>query len=222
VALREKLRLPVLMACTYSDFTNPDAKGRAKAIEKAQGEIRIAGELGVRYFRLTAGPNYQNLSEKETIANVTECFAACVPAAEKGDLRLLVENHSRPGAWQYDDFNFHSERFLRLWEALATLPVGVNFDIANAFALGCWEKLLHSVDGRVETVHVNDISSISPLRFCCAGEGIVPIGKMLETAFRTGFRGPVCIEEAGMCGVEGMLRAVNAVKTLCSENFKNR
>ena len=218
VALRERLRLPVLMACTYSDFTNSDTKCRAEAINKAQGEIRMAGELGVRYFRLTAGPNYPDLSEKDTIANVIECFAACIPAAEKSGIGLLVENHSRPGAWQYNDFNFHADRFLWLWETLKTLPVGVNFDTANAFALGCWEKILQTVAGRIETVHMNDLSIISPMRFCCVGDGIVPNGKILGEILRTGFHGPICIEEAGMCGVEGMMRAIASARVLCMGN----
>lgn len=218
-SIKKRLRLPVLMVCTYSDFTNPNKKCRAEAIVQAQNEIRLASQLGARYFRLTAGQNYPGLTDQEAVDGIAECFSACVSIAEENGLRLLIENHSRPGAWQYDDFNFHSERFLRLWGALKTLPIGVNFDTANAFALDCWEELMQAVAGRVETVHMNDLSTISPMRFCCVGEGIVPNGRILGAISRTGFRGPVCIEEAGMCGVEGMTRAIASVKALCMQNF---
>lgn len=223
-ALAEALPVPVLMVTTYSDFTNPDPACRKQAVALAKDHIAMTAALGGNYLRLTAGQAYPGLSEDAAIGGVYDCFAACMPAAEAAGVRLLIENHSKPGAWQYDDFDFHFDRMVRLWQRLQALPIGVNYDTANAFALHRWQELLDVFRGRIETVHVNDLISVDPLNFCCIGDGIVPIGAQLEALFAAGFRGPVCIEEAGMQGLEGIRRSVGETRRMlgqiCGSNQK--
>ena len=211
---REALALPVFMVSAYSDFTNPDAAARRREVKNTIECFEACGAIGARYVRLTAGQRYPGCQDEDVVRGVVACFEECLRPAEKHNLTILLENHSKPGAWQYDDFNFHRERFLNLWDKLKDLPVSINFDLANAWALGDWEELLVAVGGRIATLHINDLSSISPLSFCCAGEGLVDIETMLRAIFQTGFRGPISIEEAGFGGEEGLARAVQNTKSL--------
>ena len=213
-AEREKLALPVKMVTTYSDFTNPSREARRDAVALARSDIAAAGALGAGYIRLTAGQYYAGADEGETVEWIADCFAACIPAAEAAGVRVLLENHSRPGAWTADDFDFALDRMARLWERMKTLPVGVNYDTANAYALGDWGSLVRLFAGRIETVHLNDVRSVTPLRYCCIGDGIVPLSEQLEAVIRTGFDGPVCVEEAGMRGREGIERSIRYTKDL--------
>lgn len=208
------LRLPVMMVTTYSDFTAPDAAERAAAIEAAKRDILITGALGGKYIRLTAGQHYPQQDEDEAIGYIYDGFAACIPAAEAAGVRILLENHSKPGAWQYDDFDFHFGRMVKLWEKMKELPIGVNYDTANGFALDNWQALMEMFGARIATIHMNDLASIKPLQFACVGEGIVPLEEQMKALYAMGFRGPVCIEEAAMEGKKGVTRAVQNTRVI--------
>ena len=206
--IRKTLALPVFMVSTYSDFTTMDAQRRAEEVELAKENIRKAGAIGTKTIRLTAGPGYPDCKVEQTIDHVYECFEQCVEEAQRNGVRILIENHSKPGAWDYADFNFHPERVLQLWDKLQVLPIGVNFDVANAYALGDWATILHTLQPRIESVHINDLDSIDPLHFCVVGEGAVCMETMLQILYSHGFDGWLSIEEAGGQGVDGMKRAI--------------
>ena len=216
-ALAAQLPVPVMMVTTYSDFTNPAADALQEAVKQAKYDIEKTAALGAKYLRLTAGQAYPGQNDDAVIDRICRCFEACIPAAERAGVSLLLENHSRPGAWQYDDFNFHFDRMISLWEKLRELPVGINYDTANAFALHRWQELLDAFRGRIETVHVNDLGSVDPLKFVCIGEGIVPLAQQLNAIFANGFSGPVCIEEAGMEGLDGICRSVTHTRHLLEQ-----
>lgn len=203
-AIKGQLTLPVLMVSAYSDFTLPDAQKRAEALETAKADIRRAAVIGAKYIRLTAGQAYPDQPDDEMCTRVYDCFAVCVEVAKEYGVEILLENHSKPGAWQYVDYNFHMEHFLMLWERLKTLPIYINFDTANACALHDWKRILQAVAGRIATVHINDLASIEPLSFVQVGTGIVPMEEILDAVYATGFRGDLCIEEAAFRGWAGI------------------
>ena len=205
--IRRELTLPVFMVSTYSDFTNPSAEGREAAKAVAERDMQRAAAIGARYIRMTAGQAYPGQKDAETIRWVYDGFAHCAELSEKYGVGVLVENHAKPGAWQYPDFNFDMERFLGMWDALKELPVSVNFDTANAYALHDWKRILEAVKGRIATVHLNDLASVDPLQFALVGEGIAPLGEILQAVADTGFDGRVCIEEVGFQGWDGMKKA---------------
>lgn len=213
--IRAELTAPVLMISTYSDFTLPSEEKRAEAVETAVMDMRRAQAIGARYIRLTAGQAYPGEPDDKMIQRAYDGFARCAEVSQETGVEILIENHSKPGAWEYSDYNFHVERFLELWEALKTLPVSVNYDTANAYALKEWERLLDAVEGRIATVHLNDLASAKPLAFALVGEGIVPLEAMLREIKSTGFCGPICIEEAGFQGWEGIAKAVAYTRKLC-------
>jgi len=207
-SVRKELMLPVLMVSTYSDFTTTNLALRKRQLEIALYNIRKSQAIGATFIRLTAGPAYPDCKINQTIDNVYRCFEVCVAEARRCGIVVLLENHSQPASWAYPDFNFHPTRVLQLWEKLQSLPIGVNFDVANAYALGNWQEILHAMSGRIETVHINDLVCINPLSFCIVGEGIVCIETMLRAICATGFSGWISVEEAGDQGLEGMAKAI--------------
>lgn len=212
--IRSKLAVPVLMVSAYSDFTAPSEEKRTEALRDAAADIRRAGAVGARYIRLTAGQAYPGEPDEQMIQRVYDCFAKCVEVSRETGVEILLENHSKPGAWEYPDYNFHVGRFLSLWDALKELPISVNYDTANAYALKEWERLLDAVAGRIAAVHLNDLESIEPLAFACVGKGIVPLEMMIRSVYATGFRGPLCIEETGFQGWDGVAEAVFYTRSL--------
>jgi len=218
-ALRQELPIPVFMVSAYSDFTHPDPFIRAQVLETAYRDILHAQAIGAQYIRLTAGQAHPGQSDDAMIRRVYEGFARCVEAADRANVGILLENHSQPGAWQYPDFNFHLERFLALWDALNDLPISINFDTANAYALGNWQQILQAVAGRVATIHLNDLAAVTPLTFAGVGQGIVPLETMVQAVRDTGFSGPICIEDAAFQGWSGIERAVSYTRRLRSRIF---
>ena len=212
--IRAELEIPVFMVSAYSDFTHPSRETRQEVLDTALTDIRAAQQIGATWIRLTAGQAYPGETDAAMIDRAYAGFAVCAEAAEKAGVGILLENHSRPGAWKYPDFDFHLERFAALWDRLRELPVSVNFDTANAYALGDWKAILNGVAGRIATVHLNDLSSVSPLGFARIGAGIVPLEEMLRTVYATGFSGAVCMEEAGFQNWEGVVKAAAYAKEL--------
>ena len=218
-----RCRLPFLMVTTYSDFSNPDPEARRRAVDAAREDARLTAALGARYLRLTAGQHYPGQDARETVGHICDCFAAVLDTARRAGVGILLENHSKPGAWQYPDFNFHMERMLLLWEAIRTLPIGINYDTANAFALGDWRRLMDAFGTRITTVHVNDLDSLAPLHFCCAGEGRVDLAEQFAALRARGFEGPFSLEEAGMEGRDAVRRAAaNTLTLLAGAGYPTR
>lgn len=215
--IRKELTVPVLMISAYSDFTHPEEEGRKLALQTAMEDMERACAIGAKYIRLTAGQAWPDQPEEEMCRRVYDCFKVCGQRAKELGLTVLLENHSKPGAWQYPDYNFDTERFLRLWEQLKTLPVSINFDTANAYALGDWQRILSAVSGRIATVHINDLTSVEPLDFCLAGTGVVPMETMLEAIYATGFQGEICLEEAAFQGWDGIEKAVVYTQALVNK-----
>lgn len=221
-AIRRELVAPVLMVSAYSDFTAPDDKVRAQALQTALEDMERAAAIGAKYIRLTAGQAYPGEDDTVMCQRVYDCFAVCCEQAEKLGLTILLENHSKPGAWQYIDYNFHLERFLLLWEKVKELPISINFDTANAYALTDWKQILDAVAGRIATVHINDLASVDPLTFCMAGTGIVPMEEIMDAVYATGFRGDICLEEAAFMDWEGVEKAVAYTLELCRKHGFNK
>ena len=104
-----------------------------------------------------------------------------------------------------------------LWDVLKELPIHINFDTANSYALGDWKRILNAVSGRITTVHLNDLASVTPLAFTLVGAGIVPMEEMLDAVYATGFAGDLCIEEAAFRGFAGIEEAAAYTKNLAKK-----
>ena len=95
--LRERLaaRNIELSAISISnDFATADDCERARQCDDLIGWIAVARELGVPCIRTFTGYNPQGVSLEVSRARVAECYAKALPAAERANVVLAVENHS--------------------------------------------------------------------------------------------------------------------------------
>lgn len=207
--------MKIAMITTYPDFTIPDPLQQERELAYAIADIASASELGAQYLRITAGQYYDNQDEDETVRRVADAFAHCCDYAGHWGVQLLLENHSKPGAWERKDFDFDTNRFLKLVNATHGLPVGINFDTANTYALGDDAvDVFCRVYDRVQTIHINDVKAPQSLSFTGIGEGSAPIGAILKEAKKRGFVGLLSIEEVGGRGLDGIRTSYQNAKKL--------
>jgi len=209
----KKHTMPVAMVTTYSDFTNPDEAQRKRELAYAISDIALASNLSAQYIRLTAGQEYEGVDEDQTLQTAAECFLKAKEFADDMGVKILFENHSKPGAWERPDYLFDTRRFLKFAELLKNTGIGINFDTANTFAYGDDPlPVLTKILPQLETIHVNDTDAPGSLHFVVAGTGMAPIKEIFTAVKRAGFDGWICIEEAGMKGPDGIIRAIDYVK----------
>lgn len=207
--------MPVAMLTNYPDFTQPDKILREKELAHAISDIAVASELGAKFIRLTAGQVHEGLSDEDGIRTVVNCFEACCEKAEQWGVQILFENHSKPGAWERPDFDFHTGRFLALVDAMNGLPVSINFDTANTFALGDdASSVFEKVIDRVKSIHINDIRDVSKLEFVGIGDGNAPISSIFSIAKAHHYNGLLSIEEVGRDGLRGIQQSYTRAKAL--------
>lgn len=205
----DKEDIGVIMITTYPDFTNPCAAQREREVAFAIADVALASAMGAKYLRITAGQYYDWDNEDEALKIVKECFLRVKEAADKMGVKLLFENHSKPGAWENPDYLFDTRRFLKLAELLKDTDIRINFDTANTVAFGDDAvEVFKKVLPQVETIHVNDLKAAGGVDFVVCGRGVAPIQEIFSIAKQGGFDGWVCIEEAGFDGVEGIAEAV--------------
>lgn len=98
---------------------------------------------------------------------------------------------------------------MAVFERMKDLPVGINFDTANAVACKADPvKLLEKVIDKVWTIHLNDTATVGKWTPAAVGEGLVDFDRIFETLKKHGFDNWVCIEEASGNGMEGIRNAV--------------
>ena len=197
------------MVCCYPDFTNPDAMERERQIDYLRRDIALISDFGFRYVRVTAGQNHPGLDLQEAAKRCADCFSRVTDTAEKYGVRMVLENHSKPGAWPMIDFTFQKEAFLAVYEQIRDLPMGINFDTANAVACGADAvQLLETVIDKVETIHFNDTATVGSWTPIAVGDGLVDYDAVFSVLKKAGFDGWVCIEEASGQGLPGIDKAI--------------
>ena len=206
----EQEEMGCVMITTYPDFTNPDEIQRERELAFANADVALASALGAKYLRITAGQVYDLEDEDKALEIVKKYFLSVKETADKLGVKLLFENHSKPGAWENPDYLFDTRRFLKLAELLKDTDIRINFDTANTVAFGddaveVFKKILP----QIETIHVNDLKAPGGVDFMVCGRGVAPIKEIFAEAKKAGFDGWVCIEEAGFQGKEGIAEAVN-------------
>jgi sugar phosphate isomerase/epimerase len=197
------------MVCTYPDFTNPDRLERDRQVDYLKRDIALVSDLGFQYIRITAGQNHPGLSIDEGAGLCTDCFSRVTDTAQKYGVKLVFENHSKPGAWPLIDFSFKPEAFLAVAEKMQDLPIGINFDTANAVACGANPaELLQRVIKKVWTVHLNDTKTIGSWTPIQIGRGLVDYDAVFSVLEKNNFNGWVSIEEASGNGWQGIDDAI--------------
>lgn len=211
----QEIGLPLVMATTYPDFTNPDPKQRQREFDYLMRDIALCDQLGIQYLRVLAGQAHTGIHTEEGITLAVEYLRQADAAAQKYNVTLLYENHAKPGAWSNVDFSYPIDIFLRIFNALQGTNIKLNFDIGNIVAQGKNPLLvLEQVIDRIETVHISDMSAYGKFDPVEIGTGVSPIREVLEELNSYGFNGWLCIEEASGHGLTGIANAWNYVNGL--------
>jgi len=209
--------LPVVMATTYPDFTHPDPKQRQREADYLARDIALCDELGIRYLRVLAGQAHDGVDLEKGVALAAEHLWQADAAAKKYAVKLLYENHAKPGAWNRVDFSYPIDIFFRVFDLLKGTDIRLNFDIGNIVAQGKEPlPVLERVIDRVETVHISDMSGYGKFDPVEIGTGVSPIETVLRRLKEYGFDGWLCIEEASGHGLMGIVNAWKYVNNLVS------
>ena len=214
----ESAGMRLLMVTSYPDFTNPDPAERRRQIEMERAYIEAVGRLGGEMIRVTSGQAHPGLKEKDGLRWALEGLKACEDAGQKAGVRLVLENHGRPGCWQYTDFDQPTHIFLALAQEIKDTTIGINFDTANPIAYGDDPlPILEKVIDQVVTIHAADTGTRGSLNHVLLGTGLVPFKALFSYLKQAGFDGWICMEENSQLGQQGVQAAADFVRKAWQE-----
>jgi sugar phosphate isomerase/epimerase len=209
----EETGFRVAMVTTYPDFTHPDPTERERELTKLKDDIVAATRLGADLVRVTAGQAHPSVDRRDGINWAVNGLTGAMEFARGYPVKLVYENHAKPGAWQYTDFSHPTDIFLEIVERTANISLGVNWDTANTIAYGDDPiPVLKRVLNRVVSVHAADTSTRGELKHVLLGTGLVPFKEMFQILRDAGFDGWICIEEASFKGPAEVKAAADFVR----------
>ncbi len=224
-ALRKSIEaagMRVAMVASYPDFTHPEAAQRERELNQAEDVVVVAAALGAEMVRVTAGQAHPETGREDGIRWATEGLRTLADRTRKSGVRLVYENHGKPGAWRYTDFSQPPEIFLAIVRATADVGLGLNFDTANATAfsqdpLGLLDQCIE----RVVSIHAADTAVHGELKPVLLGTGVTPFEAIFRRLVRAGWDNWICIEEASFQGRAGVERAAHFVRELWEKSTRD-
>ena len=206
----------IAMITSYPDFTHPDPVQRDREFEYLRHDIALASNVGAKFLRITAGQAHPEMSVNQGIELVVENFRRIAPLADKFGVKLVFEDHSKPGAWNYMDFSNPPDIFLSIAKRIEDTSIGINFDTANIIVSGndTTLEVLEKVINKVETIHVAETATFGKMDPVLLGQGIVPILDVFTSLKKHKWDKWLCIEEWGNMGIEGVKKAVEYTRNL--------
>ena len=100
----EAENMPIVMATAYPDFTHPDKCQREREMEYFRRDIALCSELDIQYLRVLAGQAHPETAIADGIRWAIENIRHASNIADHYNIKLLYEDHSKPGAWQLYGF----------------------------------------------------------------------------------------------------------------------
>lgn len=215
----DEVGIDPVMITTYPDFTHPDPLQREREFDYLRHDIALASSLGAKFLRITAGQAHPEMPVKKGIPLVVKNFKKISPIAEKYGIKLVYEDHSQPGAWQYMDFSNPPEIFLAIAAQLADTSIGINFDTANILVSGndTTVEVLEQVIDRVETIHVAETATLGKMDPVLLGKGLAPVKEVFACLKKHNWDKWLCIEEWGNQGIQGVIEAVKYTRKVWNE-----
>jgi len=214
----ESAGMSVAVVNTYPDFTHPNSIERKHQVSQLQRDIAASAALGARFVRVTAGQAHPETSRNQGVDWFMKGLRLSLEAGERYGVKLVYENHSKPGIWDYYDFSHPSDIFLEIARGTQDTSLKILFDTANPLVCGDDPlSILNHVIDRVVCVHAADIREKGALEPVVLGTGIVPFIDIFSTLKGAGFDGWVCIEEASGTGNSGLKEAVRFVRRAWDE-----
>jgi len=228
------------MLCCSPDFTNPDADGRKRAIEREAAMIGVMKRLGGAgsVCRVLSGQRYPEVGREQGIEWVVESIREVLPIAREHGVILGMENHYKDGQWRYPEFAQKKDVFLAIVEQFRGDPnFGVQYDPSNAIVAGDDPiALLRDVAGSVVSMHASDryladgakledlrqtdgTLGYSPnLRHGVTGKGLNDYDAIFSILADSKYRGWVSIED-GMNGMEEMRESLAFLRAIMGRYF---
>ncbi len=230
------------MLCCSPDFTNPQADGRKKALEKEIQMMRITRRLGGAgaACRVLSGQRYPEVSRAQGVEWVVECITQLIPVAKELDIVLAMENHYKDGYWRYVEFAQKSDVFIEIIDRIPERKhFGVQFDPSNNVVAGEDPvEFLKKVVDRVVTMHASDrflapgatladvmigddglIGYPAKLQHGVVGKGMNDFNAIFSILAKANYRGWVSIED-GMNGMDDMKQSIDFLKAMRDKYFK--
>ncbi len=206
--------IPLVMVTTYPDFTHPDELQRDREFDFLVHDIALASAIGAKFLRVTAGQAHPQTNEEDGIKWAVSYLRKAAPLAEKYNIVLVYEDHSKPGAWEYMDFSNPPHIFLEIASQLKDTSIRINFDTANIIVAGenTTLEVLDKVYDQVSTIHVAETATLGKMDPVPIGTGLVPFSEIFQYLKSKNFDGWLCLEEWGNKGKEGVKDAVAFVK----------
>jgi sugar phosphate isomerase/epimerase len=133
--------LSMVMFSIHQDFVSPWADERGQNVRHTIYGIELAAKLGIPAVRINSGrwrtirlfddlmkvkgdePPIPGYTEKDAIDWCIESIKACIPAAEKAGIMLMLENH-----W---GVTIKTENLLKIVDGVNSPWLGINLDIGN-------------------------------------------------------------------------------------------
>ncbi len=133
--------LALVMFSIHQDFVSPWADERGQAIRHTQYGIELAAKLGCPAVRINSGcwrtirlfddlikvkgdePPIPGYTEQDATPWCIDSIRACIPAAEKAGVMLMLENH-----W---GMTMKADNLLRIVDGVNSQWLGINLDIGN-------------------------------------------------------------------------------------------
>ena len=128
--------MKVAVINTYTDFTHPEEDERKKQIDQFRIDLYTAAQLGASMVRVTAGQAYPTISKEQGINWALDGLRKASDFSENLDVRLVFENHSKPGNWKFADFCLATDIFLTVAQGIEDTGIGILFDTANPLVYG--------------------------------------------------------------------------------------
>ena len=216
--MMDKAGVPIIMATTYPDFTHPDKVQRERELLYFARDIALCSQLGIPYLRVLAGQAHPQTSIKDGIRWAVDGIRRSADIADRLGVKLLYEDHSKPGAWDYVDFSYPPEIFLQVMDGIWDTSVGLNFDTGNLVAYGQDPlPILKQVLPKVETIHVTDMAEYGKFTPVLIGTGVTPNTECFRYLKENGWDKWLCIEEASFMGLDGIRQAVANTRKIWRE-----
>ncbi len=214
----EKHGVPVVMCTTYPDFTHPDRLQRERELIYFASDLALCSELGIKYLRVLAGQAHPETSRTDGIRWAIDGIRRAADYSDRYGIKMLYEDHAKPGAWDYIDFSYPPDIFLEILNGIWDTSVGVNFDTGNIDAYG-WNSVdvLKKVLPKVETIHVSDMAEHGKFAPVLIGTGSTPIKECFTYLKENKWDKWLCIEEASFKGLPGIKQAVANTRSLWQE-----
>jgi sugar phosphate isomerase/epimerase len=201
------------------DFTHPDRDVREAQLAEMQENVELAGILGAPGCRITTGCKYDSVSREQGVAWAAEYFLRLAEYAEPRAIRLGMENHYRDRRWSNEDFAFHGDVFLEVFERVKESWVGVNFDASNQVMVGEDPMdVLRVVKHKVWHMHASDRFP-GQYAHSVIGEGSVQFDPIFACLAQIGFSGYVSLEDGNPEGDAGTERALAFIRRKIGEHW---